>query len=253
MDPAAQTNPLDASTGLANPGPIQPGQFVVAEQTNHSQPPAQPPPEPKSETANPYMPPANPAPVAGSPEELLQNITQASGGSSPDLTQPPAPINPPNPELATTPMVESPAPAFPTPSPIESALPAENASIPNGPDPTPFSPNESMAAPPIPPAPSSGGDKIKVLLLVIGAFALIGIIGASAWYFVLNKPTEDIKTENLASEIETDIPQLPKRTNGGFSSLPLPSTIEASPTAGLETAGSELTSIENSLNSSNRP
>lgn len=260
MDPAAQTNPFDPAPGTdqINPGPIQPGQFVVAEQTNHSQqlsqsvPEAEP--EPKNPT-NPYMPPVNPAPMAGSPDELLQNILKPSGEKPPDFAPPP-PANeplPPNPVVA--PMAETIATDLSSATPPQSVLPEQTPNSPNGPDPTPFSAGEAMAAPPPAPEPSSGGDKIKVFLLVIGAFALIGIIGASAWYFVLNKPKEDVKTENLASEIEADLPEVPKRTGGGFASLPLPSSIEASPAAGQDLTGTnpELTDIENSLNSSSLP
>src|SRR3989344_8631243 len=109
MDPTAQVNSQDPAAGAdpINPGPIQPGQFVVAEQASQQQPPPYSVPESKSEQASPYMPPINP-PAAGSPEELLQNISQASGGKSPDFTPPTAPANEPlPPNSVITPMAET--------------------------------------------------------------------------------------------------------------------------------------------------
>lgn len=275
MDPAAQTNPLDpaTSTDQINPGPIQPGQFVVAEQNNHQQTPSSSVPKPKQEPIASNNSPVNlTSPVPNTPDDLLQDIVRSSGGKSPDLSSPLLANEPMSPLTSVKETVSQTPPPAPDPSkvlpPIDpadlrsaqmpslSAESTQTSTSSGGPDPTPFSPNEAMAAPPPAPEPSSGGgDKIKVFLLVIGVFALIGIIGASAWYFVLNKPKEDVKTENLFAEIIEDLAEIPKRTSGGFASLPLPSSIEASPSTGqdLTDTGSELTNIENSLNSSSLP
>lgn len=248
MDPAAQTNPLDNPDGqdLDTKSPIQAGQFVIAEQGQANSQAISNSPAAPNIAPSPVLPTQVNPPIAPSPsvapnqaEELLQNIAQETGGQAPEFTPPQQQDNLQikNEPIPTYPELTNPNPPFAPELPtlgskLAGDLPAEpqvpQQSTPSvGPDPTPFSSPETMAD--IPPAPSSSGGKLRSLLLVVGVFALIGIIGASLWFFVLNKsPKEDIKTESLASEIEEDLPPIPKRTVNGFGDIEQPNQFESS-------------------------
>lgn len=200
MDPTAPkdsslpSDPASPQDAGSTPNPIQPGQFVVAGETE----------------------PQAPALGTSSPQN---KITEPPPVSSPGNIEPPQPAPPTNsggqaykpPNLAST----QPGPLSGPPPPGPPGLPPIP---PSQPDPTPFMPQP--ASPP-PTQESSKMGKIKLLLFIAAGVALVGLIGAVVWLFVLggNKPKEPIKTESTQEQLQEQ-PPVPKRTEGGFGELP---------------------------------
>lgn len=238
MDPTAQNDPQNLNPQQP-PNPIRPGQFVVAgEPPKNSQassfkipqPTSSPPPLPMS--PNPTVTPPSQNQPASNPDDLLAAIAKENQGKAIPSQIPSQPQSPP-PQLSPLPQTS----VSPPPSPIinlaqeETAVPAQTLPpIQNtAPDPTPFVPPQ--AAPPSE-QNSPGMDKIKLILIILGVMVLIALIAFLVWFFVINKSNKAAKTEN-DQDITIDEPSpLPKRTQGGFGTLPQSSsgaTLDASP------------------------
>ncbi len=198
MDPTAQeNNDQDQQNPQATQSPIQPGQFVVAQEENIGAPPQVQNPLPQQDpnifasqkqnsnsqqpmANNPYQPQASP-PTAFTANSYQDNTSQAQG-------------------------------------------PAMPPSLGQQPDPTPFTP------PPAPSSPSAAGDskfgKVKIIGIAAGIISLIIIIAALVWFFVLNKqptqPATDITNQVI------DEPSPLHQPSGSFSQIP-ESSGQASP------------------------
>lgn len=237
MDPTAQNDPQNPNPQQP-PNPIRPGQFVVA---------GEPPINPQASSLNISQPtssppPPNPAVVTPSPQQqsisnpddLLAAIAKENQGKAIPSQTPSQPASP-QPSLPPLPQTS----VGPAPSPVlnftqeETAVPAQTLPpIQNAaPDPAPFIPPQ--AAPPSE-QESQGMDKIKLSLIFLGVMVLIALIAFLVWFFVINKSNKAAKTEN-GQDITIDEPSpLPKRTQGGFGTLPQLSsgtTLNASPSA----------------------
>ncbi|OGD96518.1 hypothetical protein A3F02_00680 [Candidatus Curtissbacteria bacterium RIFCSPHIGHO2_12_FULL_38_9b] len=236
MDPTApEDNTLPQ--GSSEPqNPIQPGQFVVAEQKTTDQSSAVPnaPSQPQTQSASPFQ----------TPDQLLSKITQEAGG----LTAQQKTTNP----LVNIPPLEqsikpSPLPEQSTLSPLESnaQLPqqpelnqssVQDPKIPepvnaqsnitptlenNQPDPAPYTPPQANNVENI---PEEGGssklDKMRLIAIVTAAVLLLAIIAAIVWFFVLGKKGEPVKTEVDINQQVEEPPLIPKRINDGFGDLP---------------------------------
>lgn len=233
MDPAAQPN-----VGTVN-NKILPGQFIQIGEDPHVELSTSPsiPTAPAAQIKMPdssapagvgsaSAPPIPPPPVAPSAKPFLH---LASNSAEVGLTSSnPAPIPPP--------------PPTPTQSTINISNPPPQNFSNQQPDPTPFvAPGQSAefqshVQPPEPQKSSKG----KVIFLSLGVLALVGIVGAVAYFFVFNKnlPLGAKVEDTIKSQLE-DLPPLPKRIKGGFADIPQISVFfaqAASPSAspGLE-------------------
>lgn len=219
MDPTARNdNPkigdkIPDPSGNSHTSPIQPGQFVVAQE------------EPPSPAANIGSSPSgqNPKPPAGPQTQKEQQVM-----SPPSIPQPSS-VATTSPETTAQTLATTSAPPAES-TKVQTPPPPENA--PSQPDPTPFvSPQQEqdtaqMGGPEQP----SKIEKLKIILLIGAALVSVVIIAALVWFFVLNKKeNESAKTQLPQEQVEE--PQLPpKRTTGGFGELP-PATPEATGSA----------------------
>ncbi|OGD87983.1 hypothetical protein A3D81_00010 [Candidatus Curtissbacteria bacterium RIFCSPHIGHO2_02_FULL_40_17] len=200
-------------SGDSHTSPIQPGQFVVAQE------------EPESAAANIGSPPQN------QPDSNISGPvqTQTEPQNIPPSTPLPSSVAPTPPETADHSLASSLSTPLAESTKVQTPPPPENA--PSQPDPTPFvSPQQSQD-----PAQMGGADqtskieKFKLVLLVGAALVLILIIAALVWFFILNKKEKEPAKTQLQEQVEE--PQLPpKRTTGGFGELP-PATPEATESA----------------------
>jgi len=207
MDPTApkdndfNNDPQPSTPGGTVPNPIQPGQFVVAEENTKQATQSNSPPNIEDPIQS-----ANQTPVQTPPQYQQSQMggprveNQAPFNTA--STQQDTPINP-----------------FPQQSPsMNSAQP----------DPTPFNPIQ----PTMPPMQeSSKMNKIKLIVIIVAVLALVGIIAAVVWFFVLGpqKAGESTKTQNTQETVE-DLSPPPKRPEGGFGEIPQ-ATGEATPGA----------------------
>lgn len=200
MDPTAPkdssltSDPVSPQDAGSTPNPIQPGQFVV---TGEAEPQAL-------------------VPGTSSPQNKITEPPPVSSAGN---------IEPPLPTLGASPSAQASAPVNlasaqqPTPPPVSPSNQSGLPPIPpSQPDPTPFMPQPTS---PPPTQESSKMGKIKLLLFIAAGVALVGLIGAVVWLFVLggNKPKEPIKTESTQEQLQEQ-PPVPKRTEGGFGELP---------------------------------
>lgn len=87
-------------------------------------------------------------------------------------------------------------------------------------------------------------DKIKIVLMGAGVLVLVGLLASLAWFFVFNKPNGAAKTEITQEDLIEDLPQIPKRTQGGFGDLPSSTSsgsTPASPSPSPEDQNSDIT------------
>lgn len=222
MDPTARNDDrqskdkTESSLPGENVNPIQPGQFVVAQEEPQNTPASQPAPvsgPPPSTQAIKFPPPVNPS--ATSP---LQAKNAPQNVSPPHVSDS---------QLQVPPSVNvSPAASG---QKVQSSQPAETGV--NQPDPTPFiSPQQSQDPSQMGgPNEASKMEKARIVLLVGAALVLILIIAALVWFFILNKKDQEPNRIESQEQVE-EPPQLPKRTTGGFSELP-PATPEATESA----------------------
>lgn len=189
MDPTAQTNNPNPQGDSAK-SPIEPGQFVVAGE-DPTQVVSQPAPQqPLAASQTPPVQDVSPKPGFS----LAQDKNLAQSYPTPPPPPPPTPPPPPIPQQPDQPMQ---------------------------PDPTPFTgPGQTPPYPTSPQPPGSKMKKIKLFVIIIAVLVLIAIVGAVAWFFVLQKPQtpQSAKTQDIQQVIEpTPTPQLP---TGGFGQLP---------------------------------
>lgn len=184
MDPTApKDNNSNQGTKPPSPSPIEPGQFVVA-------------------------PPVSP--------------DTSVGGSAPDTTLPP----PPQPEPSQEIPLQSPQPTplasdtEPVPAPEPEPLFAQNQ-----PNPTPFvaptsSPETAQAQAD---QPLSKIQRARKILIIVGIFLLVAILGAIVWLFIVGRSREQpakTQSQEVSPGQEPSQPPIPKRTAGGFADLP---------------------------------
>ena len=211
MDTTAQNNNQQEDQNQVNTpnqppqNPIQPGQYVVAqdEKSQDNQQFAPPPPPPTEAVSIPQAPLADlgqnsdlVAPVTAQDVDLSKAINQQLAGSS----APPqsAPLPPPS------------------PPPPPSGAPPPNF---GQPDPTPF--NAAPVQNQMPQPQDEPKSKIKILIIIISVLILIGLALGLVWFFVLSKRgNEAAKTESTGVQFEEPSP-IPNRETGGFSDLPL--------------------------------
>ncbi|MDO8487258.1 MAG: hypothetical protein Q7S45_03120 [Candidatus Curtissbacteria bacterium] len=202
-------------------------------------PPESPQATPPAGTAppNPWSTPAEPAasqaqPSSGSIEP--GQFVAVGGQDSVPPPSPAAPVMPPTPPAATLPpLPEKPPvenspilgatspPAAPEPT-IPDLNPQPAPSFSGQPNPTPYTPPPSG---PQVQMPSSGGiskiKQLRVVIIIAGVLALVIIIAALMWFFVL-KPKSN-QAVNVQGSGQTDVIEpspLPKVTQGGFGDLP---------------------------------
>ena len=211
MDPTARNNNQQEDQNKVNAkspspqNPIQPGQYVVAqeEKSQDNQQFAPPPPPPTEPVSVPQAPLADlgqnsdlVAPVTPQDVDLSKVINQQLAGSS------------------VPPQSALPPPPFPPPPP-SGAPPQGNFSQP---DPAPFNaaPVQNQMQQP----QDEPKSKIKLLIIIISALILIGLVFGLVWFFVLSKRGEQAaKTENTEVQFEEPSP-FPNRETGGFGDLP---------------------------------
>lgn len=211
MDPTAQNNKQQEDQNQVNAkrkspqNPIQPGQFIVAqeEKSQDNQQFAPPPPPPTEPVSVPQVPLADlgqnsdlVAPVTPQDADLSKVINQQLAGSSaPSQSAPPPPPPPPQPPFGVPPQGNF---GQPDPAPFNAA-PVQN----------------QMQQPQDEPK-----SKIKLLIIIASALILIGLVFGLVWFFVLSKRGEEAaKTEN--SEVQFVEPSpIPIRETGGFGDLP---------------------------------
>lgn len=216
-DPQSKDKTESSSPGENEINPIQPGQFVVAQEEPQNTPVSQPAPasgpSPSPQVAE-FPHPVNPS--ATSP---LQAKNEPQNVSPPLVSDS---------QLQVPPSVSvSPAASG---QKVQSSQPAETEL--NQPDPTPFvSPQQSQDPSQMGgPNKASKMEKARIVLLVGAALVLILIIAALVWFFILNKKDQEPNRTEISQEQVEEPPQLPKRTTGGFSELP-PATPEATESA----------------------
>lgn len=211
MDPTAQNNKQQEDQNQLNAkrkspqNPIQPGQFIVAqeEKSQDNQQFAPPPPPPTEPVSVPQVPLADlgqnsdlVAPVTPQDADLSKVINQQLAGSSaPSQSAPPPPQPPPQPPFGVPPQGNF---GQPDPAPFNAA-PVQN----------------QMQQPQDEPK-----SKIKLLIIIASALILIGLVFGLVWFFVLSKKGEEAaKTENSEVQFEEPSP-IPIRETGGFGDLP---------------------------------
>jgi len=211
MDPTAQNNNQKEDQNQVNAqspppqNPIQPGQYVVAqeEKSQDDQPFASPPPPPTEPVSVPQAPLADlgqnrdlVTPATAQDADLSKVINQQLAGSSaPSQSVPP----PPSPPPASPPGAPPPNFQQPDPTPFN-AVPAQN----------------QMSQPPA----DEPKSKIKILIIIISVLTLIGLTLGLVWFFVLSKRgNEAAKTESTEVQFEEPSP-IPNRETGGFGDLP---------------------------------
>lgn len=135
-------------------------------------------------------------------------------------TSAPAPIAPQPPQTPTPPAVslagqrqESAIPLVP-PSASQAGASAQ-------PDPTPFTaPNVGQQSAPEN-AKASGGSKSKGILLVVAFIALLAIIGAVVYFFVLPKLKGNSAKTQTSTDVQIEEPSPPPpKTGSGFGDIP---------------------------------
>lgn len=154
-----------------------------------------------------------PQPAPQGAFETGQSQTARPWGFSP-TTLPPQPV----------PVVSEPEPQLAAqilPQPASQSEPASTLSA-SQPDPTPYIP--PPLTPGSQPTASAQGSiigKLRVIAIVLGVLVLLGAIAAVAWFFFLGKsPQEAVKTEAQSGTVVEEPAPLPKRTEGGFGTLP---------------------------------
>lgn len=236
MDPTAPNNPNSPNSPNTDPGPVT---------TEPITPSSAPPPDPSGSMAPPAEPPKQDLYATSlDPNDPLINQVQpnqmptdsaiqtgqfvVAGGDQAPAPQnfPPEPPQPPAPPpyIPQEPNTTVPQPPVPEPQPAAAFAPTDQQ-FQSQPDPTPY-------APP-PPTPGSqqvsagGGSMIKKLRLVAiiaGVLVLLGAIAALVWFFVLGRssqqPTQTQATTQETQAVVEEATPLPKRTEGGFGTLP---------------------------------
>jgi len=98
------------------------------------------------------------------------------------------------------------------------------------PDPTPFTaPNINQQATPDQ-TKSGGGSKIKMVIIIVAILALIAIIGATVYLFVLPKLKGNTAKPQTSTDVQIEEPSpLPPKTGNGFGDIPQ-STESSQPT-----------------------
>lgn len=176
--------------------PILPGQFVVSQEYT---PPQNNPPPQSSLTQNiPQVLPQTQ--VSDLPPSDLSNYNQPIDHQ---ITTPQSPVITSQPNPQNNPPIQS---------PITSG---------SQPDPTPFVPPNPQSAPQGFSKPPGGIKNLRVVIIVVGVFILVLIIGAIAWFLLSgNKLNQAAKTQSqLSPEPSISQPPIPVRTKGGFSEL----------------------------------
>lgn len=209
-----------------NPPFIEPGQFVVAGvdiQQASTNPAQQQPPPAQQEAQNQQTPDLNEAVSQAVQEENPQNQTaQPTPKPVMHLAQERSEVVN-EPVIAGSPGIDLPSPAT------------------GQPDPTLFSPNASANPAETPHELIHGNQKsgsFKKIIIFIGVLILIGILSALAYFIIVKKGSFPLSA-NIISQPPAQIeepPPLPKRTTGGFSSLPsmtTPGATESATPSGL--------------------
>ena len=66
--------------------------------------------------------------------------------------------------------------------------------------------------------------KLRIVAIIAGILVLLGAIGALVWFFVIGRaPKQPTQTEAQIQETQAVVEEptpLPKRTEGGFGTLP---------------------------------
>ncbi len=196
MDPTAPENNDQNTQNPQAPSPVQPGQFVVVQEEN-----------------------------SGAPQVQNQAPQQDMGAYAQQAQAPDMPAIPGDPYQQATP------PAFTANSYQDNMAQAQGpAPAPAMPPPPPAQPNPTPFAPPAPAQPPTGGSKsglVKIIGIAVGVIALIVIIAALIWYFLLNKKTEPTAATNSQDETQESSPA--SKPAGGFGQIP-ESTAPAQPT-----------------------
>lgn len=153
-----------------------------------------------------------PQPLAQNPFENSLKETPTAGGYPP---------------LEPTPVPLEPGPQLAAQIPPQPASQNEQASTLSAtqPDPTPYiPPPPAPGSQPTASAPGSVIGKLRVIAIALGGIVLLGAIAAVAWFFFLGKsPQEAAKTEAQPGTVVEEPTSPPKRTEGGFGTLPAPS------------------------------
>ncbi len=241
MDPTApkdndQNNPQSGEDQQDNP--IQPGQFVVSgelqAQPQTSSTPLPVDPQPSQPLGNAPQLDPNPKPLTDDlGKNLEETVAQATGAATIASPQNQPPQSSPLDQLSSQPPESAPAPASLQP------------------DPTPFTPPQDSAAPPLPgpsvaapiPGPQpqpqqqdlDSGSKIgKAIPIIVGIIALIAIVAAVAWFFILNRQSKEPTTTTEQSPVEAPTSPSPV-SKSGFGEIEESPSPEASPEASPET------------------
>lgn len=197
-------------TAQSPPDPIQPGQFVVAGDGSNL---PQGPPAPSGQVPSPPQSPQSPSTITPQPTQSAQ---PGPGQSDVASTQ-----TQPTPRLAvegSSPQALRQEEKLVTIPPTGQRDFAPKPPAIEQPSPTPFvtqpTPASAVAGP-------SSIQKLRILVIGIGALLLLGIVATVFWVLVLGKrpPKEPAKTQVELSAVE-EPPFLPKRATSGFADLP---------------------------------
>lgn len=237
MDPTVPNSPNSPgnSTGPVTTDPINPSDPAPAQfDPTQPQTPADPPGQAVYATA---LDPNDPL-INKNPQEPIQGDPSIQAGQFVVAGENPAPVSEPAPAPASAPQSFEPPPlSQPEPQPVPQQPPAYVPTAPQfekQPDPT-------LYAPP-PPAPgsqmvSSGGGsaikKLRLVAIIAGILVLLGAIGALVWFFVLGRASKQ-PTQSQVQQTQAVVDQptpLPKRTGGGFGTLPGLQSTSAAQTA----------------------
>lgn len=223
MDPTAPNdNNQDSQGGSDSQSPIQPGGFVVSDEPGAGQATQAPIAQDPQSQPQPFVQdptPPTPSPLASDLESDLQStVASATGANLAGISDPAAQA--PQENL----------------NPIDSG-PLNQSSQDLQPDPTPFVPpgQDQLNAgapipPPVPPITPVGsgqpGDgsksaKLKSLIIIVGIFILVAILAAVAWYFILNKGSNESTTTTNTNPVELPT-SAPTRNDSGFGNIPSP-------------------------------
>lgn len=235
MDPTAPNNPNSPNSPNSDPGPVTtepvvPSSTPAPDPSGSMAPPADPPKRDVYATSldpnDPLASSAQPGPLpADSSIQTGQFVVAGGDQAPPPQNFQPEPAAPPPPPPYIPQEPNAAVPQAPAPGPQLAPAFAPTAQQFQQPDPTPY-------APP-PPTPGSqqvsagGGSMIKKLRLVAilaGILVLLGAIGALVWFFVLGRssqqPTQTQATTQETQAVVEEATPLPRRTEGGFGTLP---------------------------------
>jgi len=239
MDPTApnnnndQNNPQDGDKQHNNP--IQTGQYVVSgepgvqpSQSVPTPPPTNVQPPPQSQN-NPPMPDPNLPPTGDLEKNLQQNIAQATGSNpSSSIEQPPN-----NPSINEPPKQPDSMPAQPAPQPDPTPFSPPPDAAPQ-PGPMPGAPNLGSQPPPQQQDSDSGSKMGKMIPIIVGIVALIAIVAAVAWFFILNRQSEESTTTSDQTEPIQLPPSPSPKSENGFGEIVESPSPEASPPSPTE-------------------